>query len=239
MKVRYLIKYAKNSDIKFISHLDLMRTIQRTIRRAEIPVEFSKGFNPHMSLSIGQPLAVGVYSEGDYLDLVLLEEVPEEEIIKKLNENAPSGITFLEAVAVPRIEGQKKLPQAMAAIEAASYTIKFVCSNTNNVEEKFSQLLKNEKWEILKKSKSGEKLVNIKPQIKEIKYWLKDEQFILQVLVSCGSKENLSPQLLSEYIINNTDFMDKDKFVDIKRKEMYIIKNKKYVSLADYFRESK
>ena len=55
MKVRYLIKYTKESEIKFISHLDLMRTIQRVIRRAALPIEYSKGFNPHMTISIAQP----------------------------------------------------------------------------------------------------------------------------------------------------------------------------------------
>ena len=50
--MRYLIKFTKEANIKFISHLDLMRTIQRIVRRAELPVEYSKGFNPHMSLSL-------------------------------------------------------------------------------------------------------------------------------------------------------------------------------------------
>ena len=55
-KVRYLIKYSKESEIKFIAHLDLMRTIQRIIKRSELPIEYSKGFNPHMAVSIAQPL---------------------------------------------------------------------------------------------------------------------------------------------------------------------------------------
>ena len=71
MKVRYVIKFTKGENIKFIGHLDLMRTIQRIIKRSGLPVEYSKGFNPHMALSIAQPLSVGVYSDGEYLDLVL------------------------------------------------------------------------------------------------------------------------------------------------------------------------
>ena len=75
--MRYLIKFTKDADIKFVSHLDLMRTIQRIVRRACLPVEYSKGFNPHMALAIAQPLSVGVYSEGDYLDLNLTEDMNE------------------------------------------------------------------------------------------------------------------------------------------------------------------
>ena len=72
---RYVIKFTKGADIKFIGHLDLMRTIQRIIKRSGLPVEYSKGFNPNMALSIAQPLSVGVYSDGEYLDLVLTESL--------------------------------------------------------------------------------------------------------------------------------------------------------------------
>ena len=64
LKMRYLIKFTKEDSIKYVSHLELMRTIQRIIRRAELPVQYSQGFNPHIILSIAQPLSVGVYSKG-------------------------------------------------------------------------------------------------------------------------------------------------------------------------------
>ena len=60
--MRYLTKFTKEENIKFISHLDVLKTIQKNIRRAGLPVEFSQGFNPHMNTSIAQPLSVGVYS---------------------------------------------------------------------------------------------------------------------------------------------------------------------------------
>ena len=73
--MRYLIKFTKEENIKFISHLDVLKTIQKNIRRAELPIEYSKGFNPHMSTSIAQPLSVGVYSCGEYMDMVLEREM--------------------------------------------------------------------------------------------------------------------------------------------------------------------
>ena len=124
LKVRYLIKFTKEPNIKFISHLDVLRTIQRNIRRADLPIEYSQGFNPHMATSIAQPLSVGVYSSGEYMDMVLTREMNEEEIIKRLNETAPSGIKYISALAIPYVEGQKKVPQAMAMIDAARYIIK-------------------------------------------------------------------------------------------------------------------
>ena len=84
--MRYLIKFSKGEGIKFISHLDLMRTIQRIIRRSGVPIEYSKGFNPHMALSLAQPLSVGVYSDGEYMDIVLTEEMKVADLLARLNE---------------------------------------------------------------------------------------------------------------------------------------------------------
>ena len=92
MKVRYLIKFSKESEIKFVGHLDLMRTIQRMMKRSGLPVVYSKGFNPHINLSLAQPLAVGIYSSGDYLDAPFEEEIPELKVKEALNNSAPPGI---------------------------------------------------------------------------------------------------------------------------------------------------
>ena len=109
MKVRYLIKFTKESNIKFISHLDLMRTIHRTVRRSGIKAKYSKGFNPHMIMSIAQPLSVGVYSESEYLDIELDEVISEKNVIDKLNLAAPSGIKFLDAKMIIEKENTKML----------------------------------------------------------------------------------------------------------------------------------
>ena len=98
-----------------------MRTIQRVIRRADLPMEYSKGFNPHMALSIAQPLSVGVYSDAEYMDIVLVEELEEKEIIDRLNAKTASGIKFLNARKVITKEGEKKLPQTMALVDACPH----------------------------------------------------------------------------------------------------------------------
>ena len=162
LKVRYIIKFTKESNIKFISHLDLMRTIQRVIRRADLPMEYSKGFNPHMALSIAQPLSVGVYSDAEYMDIVLVEELNENEVIDRLNSKTASGIKFLTAKKVINKEGQKKLPQTMALVDAARFTIKILCEDAKVVEEKLKELNEKSEWITIKKSKKGEKEVNLK-----------------------------------------------------------------------------
>lgn len=222
--MRYLIKFTKEANIKFISHLDVMRTIQKNIRRAHLPIEYSQGFNPHMATSIAQPLSVGVYSSGEYMDMVLTTEMNEEEIIKRLNETAPSGIKYISALAIPYVEGQKKVPQAMAMIDAARYIIKIKYKDVQNTENEINKLLEKDEWNTIKKSKKGEKEVDIKTFVKEFSFWIKDEYLVINTLISTGSREHLSADLLVRYIQENTTNADLDAFVDTKREEMYFYK---------------
>ena len=229
--MRYLIKFTKEENIKFISHLDVLKTIQKNIRRAELPIEYSKGFNPHMSTSIAQPLSVGVYSSGEYMDMVLEREMDENEIIDRLNKTAPSGIKYISALAIPYVEGEKKVPQAMAMIDAARYTIKIKYSDVSNLENEMNELLSKPEWNTIKKSKKGEKEVNLKNFIKELNFWIKDEVLVLNTLISTGSREHLSADLLVKYIQENTSNALVDSFVAIKREEMYFYKGDKLVPL--------
>ena len=232
--MRYVIKFTKESSIKFISHLDLMRTLQRVIRRANLPMEYSKGFNPHMAMSIAQPLSVGVYSDAEYMDIVLVEELNEEEIINRLNAKTASGIKFLTAKKVVTKEGEKKVPQTMALVDAARFTVKILCEDAKVVEEKMQELEKKAEWTTIKKSKKGEKEVNLRTMIKEMKYWINDNELILNILVSSGSREHLSPDLVASYIKSNIEEIVEEAFIDIKREEMYVLKDDKYVPIYKF-----
>lgn len=229
--MRYLTKFTKEENIKFISHLDVLKTIQKNIRRAGLPIEYSQGFNPHMNTSIAQPLSVGVYSSGEYMDMVLTTEMDENEIVDKLNDTAPSGIRYISALAIPYKEGEKKVPQAMALIDAARYTIKIKYSDVSNLEGEINKLLEINEWNTVKKSKKGEREVNIRPLIKELNFWIKDEFLILNVVISTGSREHLSADLLVSYIQEKTSNAILDSFVNTKREEMYFYKNNKLVPL--------
>lgn len=236
MKVRYLIKFSKEGEIKFISHLDLMRTIQRVIRRAVLPIEYSKGFNPHMGISIAQPLSVGMYSTGDYMDVVLTEVLEDEFVKNKLNENAPQGVRIIDVAKVEEPAEGKKVPQAMALIDAAKYRVQIRYNNTDNLKAELDKMSALPDWTIMKKSKSGEKLVNIKEMVHSISFDMDSNKLTVEAVVSCGSKENLSAELLAQFIKINTTEVNEEAFVDIKREEMYVRTNNKLVSLIDYVR---
>lgn len=235
LKVRYLIKYTKESEIKFIAHLDLMRTLQKIVKRSELPIEYSKGFNPHMAVSIAQPLSVGAHSSGEYMDVVLNSDLEEKYILDKMNENAPRGIKILDVVKVIPVEGKKKV-QAMAIIDAAKYTIKLKCSDELAVKENLKDICETDQWNIVKKTKSGEKMVDIKPLVHEFEFQVENSELCITSLVCCGSRNNLSSQLLADYMKEHVLSIDKDAFVNIKREEMYAYKDEKLVTLSEFFK---
>lgn len=233
MKVRYLVKFTKESEIKFVGHLDLMRTIQRTVKRSGLPVAYSEGFNPHVSLSLAQPLAVGVYSSGDYFDVRLLEDIDESEVINAIQKAAPSGIKILDAVKIFDRENKKAF-KSMAVIGAAEYRIRMRYVDVSTLEKEMKTLLESRSWKITKKSKSGEREVDIKPMIKNIDFKIEGNILEINAMINCGSSENLSPELLAKYIKKHTSNCDLEAFTDIRRNEMYALRGNDIIPLYKY-----
>lgn len=193
------LKFSKGSEVKYISHLDLMRTFMRAVKRADIPIAYSGGFNPHPEMSFGAPLSVGVASLAEYLDMQLAEEVPLKELVHKLNQYLPSGIRVLGAVALP-----DKFKSAMALITHARYSIvawtkEVHCSE---MKQKLSDFMKQGSI-IAKKTQPKKnfqiKEFDIKPMIIEMNLEkCEDHKLYFNCLLASGSKANLKPEILME-----------------------------------------
>lgn len=84
--------FAKNGLMKYISHLDLMRLFMRALRRAEIPVKITQGFNPHPKISLKRALKLGVESENEEAAFFLNEPVDPVEFRDRLQKQFPQGI---------------------------------------------------------------------------------------------------------------------------------------------------
>lgn len=84
--------------MRFISHLDLMRLFSRAARRADLPILFTKGFNPHPKINIARALKLGVSSEEEKAAFYLKEKVEPDEFKDRLQRQLPDGITIKEAV---------------------------------------------------------------------------------------------------------------------------------------------
>ncbi|MBI4421335.1 MAG: DUF2344 domain-containing protein [Gemmatimonadetes bacterium] len=101
---RVRLGYRKGEAVRFISHLDLLRELERTFRRAEAPVLYTEGFSPRPRLSAGPPLALGWTSDAEWIDVDLAGEWPQErltELLADLNRHVVPGIDFFVATVVP------------------------------------------------------------------------------------------------------------------------------------------
>lgn len=112
---RYRIRFAKAAPLRFIGHLDLHRTWERTLRRAEAPLAYSSGYNPRPRLNLALALPLGCTSEGDLLDVLLEERWVPEALCAALQRAAPPGL-IVEAV-VPVEPGAPNLQREVSACE--------------------------------------------------------------------------------------------------------------------------
>jgi radical SAM-linked protein len=94
---KIISKYTKTENLKYISHLDVLRFIQRAVKRANINAKYSDGFNPHMKTSFGFPLSLGNESIGEYFDLELNEKIDIDNFINRMNEVLPKEMQITAA----------------------------------------------------------------------------------------------------------------------------------------------
>ena len=90
--------FKKGETLRYTGHLDILRTFVRGLRRADIPIKYSEGFNPHAVMTFALPLGVGTTSECEIVDIAMKEEIAVGDFISRVNENMPKdGIEILSA----------------------------------------------------------------------------------------------------------------------------------------------
>lgn len=91
------IAFSKSGDMRYISHLDLMRLFQRASRRADLPVTITKGFSPHLKISVIKALKLGVESSGEEAIFYMDKPVSPLIFAESMNKNMPAGVRILKA----------------------------------------------------------------------------------------------------------------------------------------------
>ncbi len=191
------LKFSKLGMGKYISHLDLLRTFTRAIHRAGVPIRYSQGFNPHQLLTFSLPLALGVTSETEFVDIDVEEGTDMLSVVKKLNENLPPDIKILEA-SLPQIKAKD--------IVSAEYIFDVLTDKavpTEEVEKFFA--LKN--IPTVKKTKRGEKEINLKEFVFDHEILSNDGKNIrFKAVISAGGENNVKPGLLAEKLCEYIKF---------------------------------
>lgn len=176
--------FKKTGDMKFVSHLDLNRFMIRMIRKTNIPVWYSEGFNPHPYITFALPLSLGFESQYEVMDLRLDDDTfKNEDVLKEIVEKMPNGIEFFE-VSNPIMKAGE--------VTFASFDIDFG-EDFSKIEKELKVFLSKEQIHTEKKTKKGSiKILDLKEFIKD--YKLADNK--LTLTLSAGGSENLNPKLI-------------------------------------------
>ena len=213
-KIKVRIKFSKVGDLMYISHLDLARTMQRIILRSGIDIWYSEGFNPQPKMVFAVPLPTGVESNCELLDIKLNSYMSNEEIKNRLNDNFPEQMRVLE-VYNPEVKFKE--------ISYIDYTIKINSPKLNaQTKAKIEELFGGE-CILTKKTKSGEKEVNITDYIKLFDVECKEGSAQIHTILASGNEMNLSPELVIEALRKYLDILTSDKideYYSIMRNQM-------------------
>lgn len=215
-------KFRRSDEVKFISHLDLMKVFERAIRRAKLPIAYSQGFNPHPGMVFGLPLGVGVTSDAEYADFEVTDDgISIDKFVEGLNAQLPQGLEILSA----KVRNTKQ--NIMSIIAASEYTTivgtKADC-NEKNIKQSIHRYLEQKEIIVEKRTKNGIKDTNIRDMIYDLNFEIKPFGVFniikFTMLVSAGSKANLKPDLLTESLCG---FLDIDFEIDrVHRTKLFV-----------------
>jgi radical SAM-linked protein len=182
------MRFKKTGRAKYISHLDLIRCLQRAVCRAKLPAAYSEGFHPHMQTSFATTLPLGFTGTGELMDLELSEPLPCETVMERLNAVLPEGIRILEA-------GKGQL--AFKKLAYARYTVRIPCEDAAVLHRSFDSFCAQPEIITEKRTKKGgTKEVDLKPMLEVTAVTEQPDALEVELCLPAGSIANLNPMLL-------------------------------------------
>lgn len=190
-RYEYRLVYGKFGRAKYISHLDFMRAMQRSIKRAGLPVWYTQGFNPHVYIMFPLALPLGTDSRTEIMDIALTEELPFDEIKERLDAQLPYD---MEIISVG------KPVHKHTEIKWAEYEIRFTSDKTpSEAKMLFENFMGRETIEIEKRSKKkGVNMVDIKPHINVISSENTDRETVVTLKLPAGNDFNLNANVVMD-----------------------------------------
>jgi radical SAM-linked protein len=180
---RLRIRFKRGEEIKFISHLDLIRVWQRAFRRAGVMLAYSEGFNPHPRLALAAPLALGVTGEAELMDVYTVKPVSGNSFTAMVSPQLPPGLEIAQVYPIPL-----ETPTLQAQIRFAEYEVKVMTSDADSLRQSIDNLLSKESIPWQHQRDTGIKSYDLRKLIDSIR--LADyEQGIatLYMKLKCGS----------------------------------------------------
>ena len=224
------VKYKKEDEMIFISHLDLQRLLQRAFRRAKINLSYSEGFNPHPKMSYGNALALGVESQGEYVDIEIEDDIEVKEFLERINEQLPDGIKFVKGQEI-----DPKTPSLSSIIVYGEYIFNIdlgVPLRKEFVKSRVLNFVKSKEIIITKKNKKGKKVeVDIRPMIRNFDLVSLDDNRVTFVsTIATGSKANLNINILIPQILDMLNLDMDPREVGVLRRDLYKVEDGQLVT---------
>jgi len=159
--VRIRLRFSKTGLMRFLSHLELMTAIQRAVARADLPIAFSSGFNPHPKISFGPALPVGVEGLNEYLDMELISPVNIKHVVDGLNRCLPEGLRIHEGRIISR-----------RAVSLSSLLNRYIYSIEISKDEieLLKEMVAKESIPIKRRTAKGIKWIDLRTMIRDIKF---------------------------------------------------------------------
>lgn len=162
---RLRIKFSRGQEIKFISHLDIIRLWERVFRRAQIPLAYSEGFNPHPRISLAVPLSVGVTSEAELMDVFISRPITPDRFTTAVSRQLPAGIAidgvYQATVNMPSLQSQARF---------AEYRVELATDRSReDIETAISELLSRQELPWHHHRDTGRRSYDLRPLIDSLK----------------------------------------------------------------------
>lgn len=229
---RYLFKFNKLNEMRFISHLDVQRLFKRALRRAGIELVYSHGYNPHPKINIVQPLSLGFESKSDYFEISTVERQDIPSMIHTLNEALPDGMMFLEGKELP--DSGKNLS---SIVEFAQYEVFLPYNNINAASNRLDQFFLQNNIMAKKRLKKTKQIIST--DIKHLIHHINIQSttangIILNMILRSASNESLNPLNLLEAFCEFSSEVYEKEDCHITRQDLFYIREEKLVSLFDF-----
>ena len=207
------IFYKKQGLARYVSHLDINRCMQRALKRAGIAVWYTQGFNPHMYLTFALPTPLGYESECESMDLRVTDEMPLEEVCRRLQAVLPQGLT---------VTGADTPVHSAEEIESADYRVTLMGGGHGPQEaaQAVQQLFEQAQIPVEKHTKKGMRTVDLKPLCTLMGLTVEEDAVTLQLRLAAGTTTNINPSLFLEALKGATGF--EADVVRVQKQQVYV-----------------
>lgn len=198
---RLRIFFAKEGPLRYCSHLDLVRVWERTLRRAELPLMYSCGFNPRPKLQLASALPLGHTGEAEILDVWLEQSVEPNAVQHALRNVLPEGLRVTTVEAVPT-----KAPALQTQILSTEYEVTVEWPETRSeVERRVVRLLEATEWPVLHRGQQ----INLRPLVEELSViWAGEGRVKLHMQLAARASATARPEMVLEALGMGNTFAD-------------------------------